>query len=293
MSRSIAGKIQINSFADIVGGKKDAVVEIPLADLHEFRNHPFRVVDDEKMEETAASIKEHGVLVPGIVRPLIDGGYEIISGHRRKRACEVLGLETMPAIIKNYTDDQAVIAMVDSNLYRDDILPSEKAKAYRMKYDAEKHQGRDSESTGKTLDIMAESGSDSAKTIQRYIWLSRLSDKLLNMVDDKLIPMNCGVDLSFLNEREQKWVEEIIGKSGDGDFGINLAKSAKIKKYSSEGTLTKTLLYEILTSEKSVIGKITIKRDKLSSYFSEDTSEKEIEDTIIMLLEKWKQERGV
>ncbi len=291
MSRSIAGKIQINSFADIVGAKKDAVAEIPLADLHEFRNHPFRVLDDEKMEETVASIKEHGVLVPGIVRPLIDGGYEIISGHRRKRACEILGLETMPAIIKHYTDDQAVIAMVDSNLYRDDILPSEKARAYKMKYDAEKHQGQDSENIGKTLDIMAEGCSDSAKTIQRYIWLSRLSENLLNMVDNKKIPLFCGIDISFLKEREQKWVEDVI-TDGDSKVKISLDKSAKLKKYSLEGSLNKALVTEILSEEKLKTEKISFKRERISSYFDDGTSEKEMEDTIVMLLENWKKGRA-
>ncbi len=291
MSRSIEGKIKINSFADIVGAKKDAVAEIPLADLHEFRNHPFRVLDDEKMEETVASIKEHGVLVPGIVRPLIDGGYEIISGHRRKRACEILGLETMPAIIKHYTDDQAVIAMVDSNLYRDDILPSEKARAYKMKYDAEKHQGQDSENIGKTLDIMAEGSSDSAKTIQRYIWLSRLSENLLNMVDNKKIPLFCGIDVSFLKEREQKWVEDVI-TDGDSKVKISLDKSAKLKKYSLEGSLNKAFVIEILSEEKPKIEKISFKRERISSYFDDGTSEKEMEDTIVMLLENWKKGRA-
>lgn len=291
MSRSIEGKIKINSFADIVGAKKDAVAEIPLADLHEFRNHPFRVLDDEKMEETVASIKEHGVLVPGIVRPLIEGGYEIISGHRRKRACEILGFETMPAIIKHYTDDQAVIAMVDSNLYRDDILPSEKAKAYKMKYDAEKHQGQDSENIGKTLDIMAEGCSDSAKTIQRYIWLSRLSENLLNMVDNKKIPLFCGIDVSFLKEREQKWVEDVI-TDGDSKVRISLDKSAKLKKYSLEGSLNKAFVIEILSEEKLKTEKISFKRERISSFFDEGTSEKEMEDTIVMLLENWKKGRA-
>ncbi len=293
MSRSIEGKIKINSFADIVGAKKDAVAEIPLADLHEFRNHPFRVLDDEKMEETVASIKEHGILVPGIVRPLIDGGYEIISGHRRKRACEILGLETMPAIIKNYSDDEAVIAMVDSNIYREDILPSEKARAYKMKYDAEKHQGKETEKNGKTIDLMASASGESSKTIQRYIWLSRLNEKLLKMVDDKKLSFVCGVDISFIKEKEQKWVEEIINELSDTDgFRISPMQSAKIKGYSAQNELSKALVREILSVEKQGTKKISFKRDKLSQYFDETASDEEIENTIISLLEKWKQEKG-
>ena len=141
MSRSISGKIKINSFADIVGGDDTAVTEVPIADLHEFKDHPFRVLDDEKMEETVESIKKYGVLMPGIVRPRAEGGYEIIAGHRRRRACEIAGLETMPVLIKNYTDDEATVTMVDTNIQREDILPSEKAHAYRMKFEAMKHQG--------------------------------------------------------------------------------------------------------------------------------------------------------
>ncbi|MBR4023678.1 MAG: ParB/RepB/Spo0J family partition protein, partial [Firmicutes bacterium] len=147
MSRTIAGKIKINSFADIVGGDDSAVTEVPLSDLHTFKDHPFRVLDDEKMEETVESIKERGVLMPGIVRPRIGGGYEIIAGHRRKRACELAGLKTMPVVIRKYTDEEAVVAMVDTNLQREEILPSEKARAYRMKYDAMKHQGSEGGNT--------------------------------------------------------------------------------------------------------------------------------------------------
>lgn len=142
MSKSIAGKIKINSFADIVGGDDTVITEVPVKDLHTFYDHPFRVLDDEKMEETVESIREYGVLMPGIARPRQGGGYEIIAGHRRKRACEIIGLETMPVVIRNYTDDEAVVAMVDSNIQREDILPSEKARAYRLKFEAVKHQGK-------------------------------------------------------------------------------------------------------------------------------------------------------
>ena len=167
MGRSIAGKIKINSFADLVGGGQDGAVEVPLSDLHEFKDHPFRVMDDEKMEETVQSIKERGVLVPGIARPDPDGGYELISGHRRKRACELAGLSTMLILIRKYTDDEAVCIMVDSNIQREDILPSEKAKAYRMKFDAMKHQG--SKDGGITLNQLAESSGERKDNTTVYL----------------------------------------------------------------------------------------------------------------------------
>ena len=293
MSKNIAGKIKINSFADIVGGDEPSVTEILLTQLHDFNNHPFKVLDDEKMDETVNSIKEHGVLIPGVVRPLMTGGYEIISGHRRKRACEIAGFETMPAIIKNYSDDEAVIAMVDSNIYREDILPSEKARAYKMKYEAEKHQGKETEKNGKTIELMASASGESSKTIQRYIWLSRLSDILLQMVDDKKLSFVCGVDLSFLKEKEQKWVEDVIEELSDTDgFRISPAQSLKIKEYSNQNELSKALVKEILSVEKQIQKKISFKREKLSQYFEETTSDEEIENTIIELLEKWKREKG-
>jgi len=286
MSRSIAGKIQINSFADIVGGKKDAVVEIPLQDLHEFSGHPFRVLDDEKMDETVNSIKEHGVLIPGVVRPLMTGGYEIISGHRRKRACEIAGLKTMPAIIKNYSDDEAVIAMVDSNIYREDILPSEKARAYKMKYEAVKHQGT---SGGNSLDILSKGSNDSSKTIQRYIYLAGLSEDLLNMIDTKKIPLLAGVELSFLSEKEQRWVYDLVNT---GEITISPSQATELKQYSSKKELTKAVVELVLKKEKTRQRKFVLKKEKLDSYFDESVSEEEIEKTILMLLDEWKNRKG-
>lgn len=181
-----AAKVKLNSFDDLFGdGQPQAgieqVQEIALSELHEFKGHPFKVLDDEKMQETVESVREHGVLMPGIARPRAEGGYEIIAGHRRRHACELVGLETMPMFIRDYTDDEATIIMVDSNIQREDILPSEKAKAYRMKYDAMKHQG--SRTGGLTLEELGETAGESAKTVQRYIWISRLSEPLLDMVD--------------------------------------------------------------------------------------------------------------
>ncbi len=285
MSRTIAGKIKINSFADIVGGDDSAVTEVPLSDLHTFKDHPFRVLDDEKMEETVESIKERGVLMPGIVRPRIGGGYEIIAGHRRKRACELAGLKTMPVVIRKYTDEEAVVAMVDTNLQREEILPSEKARAYRMKYDAMKHQGSEG---GNTLDEIGESAGDSGKTVQRYICLSNLTDTLLGYVDMKKLPIVSGVQLSYLKEKEQVWIEDIISET---EIVVSSSQAEKIKGYSQSGELTKALLKEILTDEKPKPRKFVMKDDKISKFFSDDVTDQEIEETIIRLLEEWRMKK--
>ncbi|MBR1857814.1 MAG: ParB/RepB/Spo0J family partition protein [Solobacterium sp.] len=285
MSRTIAGKIKINSFADIVGGDDSAVTEVPLSDLHTFKDHPFRVLDDEKMEETVESIKERGVLMPGIVRPRIGGGYEIIAGHRRKRACELAGLKTMPVVIRKYTDEEAVVAMVDTNLQREEILPSEKARAYRMKYDAMKHQGSGG---GNTLDEIGDSAGDSGKTVQRYICLSNLTDTLLGYVDTKKLPIVSGVQLSYLKEKEQVWIEDIISET---EIVVSSSQAEKIKGYSQSGELTKALLKEILTDEKPKPRKFVMKDDKISKFFSDDVTDEEIEETIIRLLEEWRKKK--
>lgn len=282
MSESVAGKISIDSFADYIEGEDTIINEIPLSDLYDFKDHPFRVLDDEKMAETVESIKTFGVLMPGIVRPREAGGYEIISGHRRKRACEIAGLETMPVIIRDYNDDEAVVAMVDTNIQREDILPSEKANAYRMKYKARKHQGSQG---GKTLDEIGEVAGESGKTVQRYIWLSNLSSILLSYVDEKRLPIKSGVEISFLKENEQKWVEDLIKTNG---VNIAVDKAERIKGYSKRKELTKALLEEILLEEKAKPRKFVMKNDSISKYFPEDVSDEEIEKTIIMLLEQWK-----
>lgn len=285
MSRSIAGKIKINSFADIVGGDDAAVTEVPLADLHDFKDHPFRVLDDEKMKETVESIKKYGVLMPGIVRPRMEGGYEIIAGHRRKRACELAGLETMPVLIKNHTDDEAIVAMVDTNIQREDILPSEKAHAYRMKFEAMKHQGIGG---GNTLECIGEVAGESGKTVQRYIYLSKLTEPLLNLVDEKKLPIRAGVELSYLKEKEQGWVEEIIKEK---NVVIAPAQAEKIKGYSQGKELTKALMLEILSGEKPQ-RRITFAGEKLSKYFPDDMSAEEIKNKIIMILDEWKNKGG-
>ena len=282
MSKSIVGKIKINSFADIVGGEDPAVTEVPLKDLHTIKNHPFRVLDDEKMEETVESIKENGVLVPGIVRPRPEGGYEIIAGHRRKRACELAGLETMPVMIREYTDDEAIIAMVDSNIQREDILPSEKAHAYRQKFDVVKHQGV---SGGNSLDMIGAAAGDCGKTVQRFIALSYLTDRLLDYVDKKKIPVRSGVELSCLGDEEQKWLVEILDES---PVVIPIGKAKKIKGYFLDGELSKGLIKEILTAEDPEPTKVVLRSDRLMNYFPRDMLAEEIEERIYEILDEWK-----
>ena len=282
MSKSIAGKLKIDSFADYIDGEDIVINEIPLEDLYEFKNHPFRVLDDEKMAETVESIKAYGVLMPGIVRTRAEGGYEIISGHRRKHACELAGLKTMPVIIREYTDDEAVVAMVDSNIQREEILPSEKAHAYSMKYEAWKHQGREG---GHTLDEIGEAAGESGKTVQRYIWLSNLSENLLELVDDKTITIRVGIEISFLTQKEQAWVEELIEEE---NVRISDEQAKKIKDYSKDNELSKALLSEILLAEKTKPRRFVMKNDIISKYFSAETSIEEVEKTVFMLLEEWK-----
>ena len=289
-----AAKIKMESFDDLFGGSAaqengiEQIINAPLAELHTFKDHPFRVEDDEKMEETTESIRQHGVLVPGIARPRKGGGYEIIAGHRRKRGSELAGKTEMPVIVRNYTDDEATIIMVDSNIQREDILPSEKARAYKMKYEAMKHQGKKSDRN--TLDEVGEAAGENAKKVQRYIWLSRLSDELLEMVDTKKLGFSQGVDISFLSEEAQQWVQVIIEEQG---CNISMIQSGKLKEYGKSGELTLAMVKLVLSEEKPKERKITIKSDKIGKYFSDSYSNEEIESIIITLLDKWKEEGAV
>lgn len=289
-----ASKIKMESFDDLFGGSgaqeigAEQIINAPLADLHEFKDHPFKVLDDEKMEETTESIRLYGVLVPGIARPRTGGGYELIAGHRRKHGSERAGKTEMPIIVRNYSDDEATIIMVDSNIQREDILPSEKAKAYKMKYEAMKHQGKKS---GKnTLDEVGEATGENAKKVWRYIWLSRLSDELLEMVDTKKLGFSQGVDISFLSEEAQQWVEVIIEEKG---CNVSTVQSGKLKEYGKSGELTLAMVRLILTEEKPKERKVTLKADKISKYFSDSYSNEEIENIIISLLDKWREEGAV
>ena len=288
-----AAKVKLNSFDDLFGNNEmqtagaEQIINVPLAELHDFKNHPFRVVDDEKMEETTESIRQYGVLVPGIARPRTGGGYELIAGHRRKHGSQRAGKSEMPVIVRNYSDDEATIIMVDSNIQREDILPSEKAKAYQMKYEAMKHQGKKS---GKnTLDEVGEAAGENAKKVQRYIWLARLSDELLDMVDTKKLGFSQGVDISFLSEEAQQWVEVIIEEQR---CSVSTVQSGRLKEYGKSGELTLAMVRLILTEEKPKERKFTMKSDKIGRYFSDSYSNEEIEDIILSLLDKWKEEVG-
>ena len=240
-----AAKVKLNSFDDLFGASDmsagtDQVQEIPLSELYEFKGHPFKVLDDEKMQETVESIRNYGVLMPGIARPREEGGYEIIAGHRRKHGCELAGLSSMPMFIRDYNDDEATVIMVDTNIQREDILPSEKARAYSMKYEAMKHQGK--KGNGSSLDEVGEAAGESGKTVQRYIWLARLSDELLDMVDKKKIGLVQGVDISFLTEQAQEWVQFILEETG---AAISTTQSSKLKEYGKNGELTLPMVLSI------------------------------------------------
>ena len=288
-----AAKVKLNSFDDLFGSSDmqmagtEQVINVPLTELHDFKNHPFHVADDEKMEETTESILQYGVLVPGIARLRAGGGYELISGHRRKCASQRAGKSEMPIIVRNYSDDEATIIMVDSNIQREDILPSEKAKAYKMKYEAMKHQGKKSDEN--TLDKVGEAAGENAKKVQRYIWLARLSDRILEMVDAKKLGFSQGVDISFLSVEAQKWIETVLEEQL---CNVSTAQSGKLKKYGKSGELTPAMVRLILTEEKPNERKFTMKSDKISKDFSESYSNEEIENIIISLLDKWKQEVG-
>lgn len=287
-----AAKVKLNTFDDLFGSSEvqktglEQIINAPLKDLYEFKDHPFRVVDDEKMEETTESIRQYGVLVPGIARPRTGGGYELIAGHRRKRGSERAGKTEMPIIVRDYSDDEATIIMVDSNIQREDILPSEKAKAYKMKYEAMKHQGKKS---GKnTLEEVGETAGENAKKVQRYIWLARLSDTLLEMVDSKKLGFSQGVDISFLSEEAQQWVQVVLEESR---CAVSMVQSAKLKEYGKSGELTLAIVRLILTEEKPKERKVTLKADRIKEYFAEDYSNEEIENIIIQLLDEWKQKQ--
>jgi len=285
--KSSASKIKVSSFNDLFGmndsiDNSGEIKNIPLDELYEFNNHPFKIRDNEKMDELIASIKEHGVLVPGIARIRPQGGYEIIAGHSRIHACKALGMNDIPMFIRNISDDEAVMVMVDSNIQREDILPSEKARAYKMKYEAIKHQGK----KGNSLDILGEDSGDSRKVIQRFIWLANLSDELLELVDQKLLGFTQGVDISFLNNEEQEWLLNVMNKSS---VKLSTKQAAEIKKHSQDGELTEALLWEILSSGTSKkIRKVSLNNKRLNEYFADNYTEEDIEEIIFTLLDEWK-----
>lgn len=286
MRSKSAEKIKLTSYDDLFGinesNAQGQYTMVSLDKLHPFKNHPFRVLDDTKMQETVESIKKQGVIQPGIVRPCLDG-YEVIAGHRRWRACELAGLNEMPVIIRDLDDDEATVLMVDTNIQRENLLPSEKAKAYSMKYEALKHQGR--KGKGNSLEVVGEKAGESVKTVQRYIWLCRLSDDLLNMVDRKKLGLVQGVDLSFLKQQEQEWVLTVLRET---DITISTSQSAKLRELSKKEDLTLPMVQLVLSGKKTSNRKFTLKADKISKYFPDNYSDQEIENIIYQLLEEWK-----
>lgn len=279
--------------------KSERVQEIPLSELHPFKNHPFRVVDDEAMQRTVESVTQFGVLAPALARPRPEGGYELVAGHRRMRASELAGLETMPVIVRQMDDDVATIAMVDSNLQRETLLPSERAFAYKMKMEATKHQGERTDLTSGQLgrksdskesrEIIAEQTGESARQVQRFINLTNLIPELLDMVDRKEIAFNPAVELSFLKKEEQQGFLEAMDY---GQSTPSLSQAQRIKKLSQAGMCTQEAMNTIMNEEKkSELDTVTLKNDVLRKYFPRSYTPKQMQDTIIRLLEQWQKKR--
>ena len=287
--------------------QQEVVVQIPLSELHPFPDHPFQVRDDDAMQETAESIKTYGVLVPALARPREDGGYELIAGHRRKHACELAGLTSMPVIVRNIDRDAATIIMVDSNLQRENILPSERAKAYKMKLDAIRRKaGRPAkeaenlpEENGgqvghnlrgvKTRDLLAENSDDSARTIQRYIRLTELSPELQQMVDEKKIAMTPAVEISYLKPEEQQLLLTAIDSE---QATPSLSQAQRMKKLSRDGKLNDDTMLDIMMEQKKPEGyNVVLSADKLRKYFPRSYTPQRMEETILKLLDAWLRKR--
>ena len=295
--------ISLSSYDDIFSteesraeAKQERVQEIPLSELHPFEGHPFRVVDDEDMMKTVESVREYGVLTPAIVRPDPYGGYEIISGHRRHHASELAGKETMPAIVRDMDDDAAIILMVDSNLQRETILPSERAFAYKMKLDAIKHQGARSDLTSRQVvgklemaDVVGQNAGESGRQVQRYIRLTELISELLDMVDERKLAFNPAVEVSYLKRDEQRMLLEAMDAE---QTTPSLSQAQRLKKFSQEGRLTEEAMSAIMSEEKkSDMDKVTLRSDTLRRYFPKSYTPKQMEQTIIKLLDVWQKQR--
>ena len=290
--------ISLTSYDDIFSTEEsrqtEQIQQIPIADLHPFKNHPFKVLDDEAMQRTVESVAQFGVLAPLVVRPREEGGYEIISGHRRQHAAELAGLKTLPVIVRNMDDDQAVIQMVDSNLQRESILPSERAFAYKMKLDAMNHQGIRGDSTcgqigHKSRDIIAAEAGDSARNVQRFIRLTNLIPELLELVDQKKISFNPAVELSYLTDAEQR---DFFEAMQDTQNAPSLSQAQRIKKLSQAGQCSYDAIFDIMGEEKKAeMDRVTIKNDVLRKYFPKSYTPRQMEETILKLLEQWQKKR--
>lgn len=302
--KSSAKKIELASVDDLFSteeGRQDAklekIQEIPLTELHPFKNHPFKVKDDEAMMETADSIKQYGVLVPAIARPDPEGGYELVAGHRRHRASELAEKETMPVIVRDLDDDAATIIMVDSNLQRESLLPSERAFAYKMKLEAVKHQGARTDLTSRQLgeksqtsiQKVADQAGESQRQVQRYIRLTELIPELMDMVDEKKITLNPAYELSFLKKEEQV---DLLDAMDSEQATPSLSQAQRLKKYSQEGHLTLDIMRVIMGEEKkSDLDRVTFTSDTLRKYFPKSYTPARMQETIIKLLEAWQKKR--
>lgn len=301
--KSSAKNIVLKSVDDIfqteenrADAQRERVQEIPLDQLKPFRNHPFKVCDDQRMLDTVDSIREYGVLVPAIARPDPEGGYELISGHRRKRGCEMAGLQTMPVIIRNLDDDAAVLVMVDSNIQREELLPSERAFAYKMKLEALKHQGARSDLTSRQVvgkleaaDVIGKATDESGRQVQRYVRLTNLIPELLNMVDEKKISFNPAVELSYLSPEQQ---QEMIKAMDDTQNAPSVSQAKRIKELAQKGQFTSDAVVAIMGEEKKgELDTVTIKNDILRKYFPRSYTPRQMEEKIIQLLDAWQKKR--
>ena len=297
------GNISLSSYDDIFQtdqsreeAQQERVQEIKLSDLHPFKGHPFKVVDDEAMQKTVESIAQFGVMTPAIARPRPEGGYELIAGHRRHHASELAGKETMPVIVRDMDDDAATILMVDSNLQRETLLPSERAFAYKMKLEAIKHQGQRTDLTSsqvwmklQAMDIVGQEAGDSRNQVHRYIRLTELIPELLDMVDEKKIAFNPAVEISYLKPNEQ---QDFLEAMDYAQSTPSLSQAQRLKKFSQEGKCSLDAMCAIMSEEKKgELDRVTIKHDVLRKYFPKSYTPKQMEDTIIKLLEQWQRKR--
>lgn len=306
MKNDVLSNIKLSSVDDLFtteeerqNDKREKITEVRLNELYPFKDHPFKVKDDEKMNETVESVKLSGVLTPIIVRARDGGGYEIISGHRRKRACELANINTIPAIVKQLTDEEAVIFMVDSNLQRETVLPSEKAFAYKMRLDAMKRQGRRTDLTSVQIDqkykgkvsreLLAEQLNVSSPQVARYIRLTNLTPDLLELVDEKKMAFNPAVELSYLSSEFQSQVQDVMDAE---QVTPSLSQAQRIKRYYMEGSLSRDKIEVILQEEKAQEKVFTIRGDKLMKYFPRDTTPAEVEETLMKLLDAWSKKKS-
>lgn len=300
--KSSGRKPSLTSYDDIfsteASRQQEQIQRLALSKLHPFKDHPFRVLDDDRMMETVERVKEYGVLVPIIARPMADGGYEIVSGHRRKRACELAGLNEIPAIVRDLDDDEAVIIMVDSNLQRENILPSERAKAYQMKLEAIKHQGERRDLTSRQLvgkleaaDLIGQDTGESGRQIQRILRLNNLEPPLIDKVDAGKLAFTPAVELSYLKPEEQQWLDTALENTQQTP---SLSQAQRMKRESKQGTLSEQGIMEIMTENKQTVpakGSVVLPQEKLTKYFPRSYTTEQMEKVIFKLLDYWVRKR--